>query len=64
VPGRAHGHPLVFDDSRRLDVCPHLAGRGDGTTGAVCVPVGVMGAMVGVVHVVHPAAHTFDELTG
>ena len=30
--------------------------------GAVCVPVGVMGAMVGVVHVVHPVAAGFDDL--
>lgn len=60
-PAVRMGHPLVFADSDRLDVCPHLAGRAT-ACGAVCVPVGVMGAMVGVVHVVHPVAHTFDDL--
>ena len=61
-PAVRMGHALMFHDSARLDVCPHLMGRGADPYGAVCVPVGVMGAMVGVVHVVHPVADGFDDL--
>ena len=56
------GHALTFESSEHLDVCPHLAARSAEPCGAVCVPVGVMGAMVGVVHVVHPQGTGFEDL--
>lgn len=61
-PAVRMGHALEFADSQLLDACPHLVGRSAQSCGAVCVPVGVMGAMVGVVHVVHPAGQGFDDM--
>lgn len=64
-PAVRRGHTLRFDDSQRLDACPRLASRGP--CGAVCVPVSIMGATVGVIHVAHrthsgPSAHTVGEI--
>ncbi len=64
-PAVRRGHALHFEDSRELDACPRLAERD--TCGAVCVPVSIMGATVGVVHIAHhigapPSANTVDEV--
>lgn len=55
-PAVRNGHALRFEDSEQLDACPHLHGRAsaDGRrTGALCVPVSIMGSSVGVLHAVH-----------
>ena len=55
-PAVRNGHALRFPDSTHLDACPHLHGRaaaGGGRTGALCVPVSIMGSSVGVLHAVH-----------
>lgn len=62
-PAVRNGHALRFDDSDQLDVCPHLVGRAHGRSGAVCVPVGVMGSIVGVVHAVHEITTTLETHT-
>lgn len=64
-PAVRRGHTLRFEDSRTLDACPKLAERDP--CGATCVPVSIMGATVGVVHIAHrldhaPTAHTVDEV--
>ncbi len=63
-PAVRNGHALRFDDSDRLDACPHLVGRSHGQCGAVCVPVSIMGATVGVLHAVHLSTEPFDARTG
>ncbi len=54
-PAVRSGHTLQFEDSGALDACPHLAQRG--SCGAVCAPVSIMGAAVGVLHVAHRIGH-------
>ncbi len=58
-PAVRNGHALRFADSEQLDACPHLHGRtaaGGGRSGAICVPVSIMGSSVGVLHAVHRQA--------
>lgn len=55
-PAVRNGHALRFHDSDQLDACPNLHGRaaaGETRTGALCVPVSIMGSSVGVLHAVH-----------
>jgi diguanylate cyclase (GGDEF)-like protein len=60
-PAVRNGHALHFDDGSSLDACPHLRDRGDPHCGALCVPVSIMGASVGVVHAVHRHEETLDR---
>ncbi len=48
------GQTLRFADSEAFDACPHLRERELGSCSAVCVPVSVMGKVVGVIHAVRP----------
>ena len=65
-PAVRSGHAVHFEDTRLLDACPHLRGRGGDPIAALCVPVSVAGSTVGVLHVVRPAAEQFEsrEITG
>ena len=57
-PGRCaavrRGHTLTFGSSESLDACPKLRGRGTSPVSAVCMPVGVMGRTIGVLHLLGP----------
>jgi diguanylate cyclase (GGDEF)-like protein len=50
-----------FTDSEKLDACPKLRGRTQGSCSAVCVPVSIMGRTVGVIHAVGETDVSFDE---
>jgi diguanylate cyclase (GGDEF)-like protein len=52
-----------FTNSDRLDACPKLRGRVEGTLAAVCVPVSIMGRTVGVLHATGPADVGFSTDT-
>jgi diguanylate cyclase (GGDEF)-like protein len=47
-PAASRGQSMVFPESTALDACPYLRGR---ACSALCVPVGIGGNSVGVVHV-------------
>ena len=46
------GQTITYDTTDRLDVCPHLRSRIDGPCSAVCVPLIVMGRILGVLYAV------------
>jgi diguanylate cyclase (GGDEF)-like protein len=46
------GVTITYDTTDRLDVCPHLRSRIDGPSSAVCVPLIVMGRILGVLYAV------------
>ena len=46
------GLTITYDTTDRLDVCPHLRSRIDGPSSAVCVPLIVMGRILGVLYAV------------
>ncbi|MEO5841314.1 MAG: GGDEF domain-containing protein [Acidimicrobiales bacterium] len=46
------GITITYDTTDRLDVCPHLRSRIDGPSSAVCVPLIVMGRILGVLYAV------------
>jgi diguanylate cyclase (GGDEF)-like protein len=46
------GQTIVYDTTDRLDVCPHLRSRIDEPCSAVCVPLIVMGRILGVLYAV------------
>jgi diguanylate cyclase (GGDEF)-like protein len=46
------GQTITYDTTDRLDVCPHLRSRIDGACSAVCVPLIVMGRILGVLYAV------------
>lgn len=54
APNRCHasrrGQSLLFPDSETIDACPQIAARDCGRCAAVCVPVSVVGKVVGVLH--------------
>ena len=50
-----------FPDSDALDACPKLRNRPNGSCGAVCVPVSIMGRTVGVIHATGAVGWTVDE---
>jgi len=52
-PAVRRGHTAEFDDSAALSACPRLAERGPGLA-AVCVPVVILGAPMGVLHLTGP----------
>ena len=60
-PAVRSGHARRFEDSSRLDACPHLVGRSDHPISAVCVPVSIMGRASGVVHAVTAVADAPDR---
>ncbi|MCB0955573.1 MAG: GGDEF domain-containing protein [Ilumatobacter sp.] len=60
-PAIRSGHHLTFEDSSRFDACPHVRDRECGALTAICMPVSVVGAAVGVVHVTRPAERPFDR---
>lgn len=49
-PAIRRGHSTVFESSASLAACPHLAERGPDLM-ALCVPVTILGAPMGVLHV-------------
>ena len=53
-PAVRRTQPLLAVSSDQVDACRHLANRPTGACSAVCVPVGVAGRAVGVVHVLGP----------
>lgn len=53
-PAVRRGHVASFADSAAVSSCPRLAERGAGLS-AVCVPVMILGAPMGVVHLTGPA---------
>ncbi len=61
VPGECpavrRGHSITFDSSDSLGACPRLAERGPGLA-ARCIPVMILGAPMGVLHLVAPADTT------
>jgi len=60
-PAMRCGARLEFDSSRRFDACPFLKRRGPGDRSAACIPIGIMGKTIGILHAVGPAEQTFDE---
>lgn len=44
------GHSMVFQDGRALDACPKLLARENPAETALCVPIGVMGNTMGILH--------------
>ena len=46
------GVTIIYDTTDRLDLCPHLRSRIDGPSSAVCVPLLVMGRILGVLYAV------------
>jgi len=60
------GQTLIYDTTDRLDVCPHLRSRIDGPCSAVCVPLIVMGRILGVLYAVSDvgvgSADTVDRI--
>jgi diguanylate cyclase (GGDEF)-like protein len=50
-----------FPDSDALDACPKLRNRPNGSCGAVCVPVSIMGRTVGVIHATGAVGWTVDD---
>lgn len=56
------GQTLRFPDSEAFDACSHLRDRDLGPCSALCVPMSVMGRVVGVIHAFRPAADSaLDE---
>jgi len=60
-PAVRSGHAVHHEDSRLLDACPNLRGRGPDPLSALCVPVSVAGSSVGVLHLVRTADEPFDD---
>ena len=60
-PAVRSGHAVHHEDSRLLDACPHLRGRGPDPLSALCVPVSVAGSTVGVLHLVRSADEPFHD---
>jgi diguanylate cyclase (GGDEF)-like protein len=60
-PATATGQLQIFVDSKRLDACPHLRGRGDDRLWGICVPVSIAGRANGVVHVAAPVGTTLPD---
>jgi diguanylate cyclase (GGDEF)-like protein len=50
-----------FPDSDALDACPKLRNRPNGSCGAICVPVSIMGRTVGVIHATGEVGWTIDD---
>lgn len=50
-PATNSGQTHVFSSASQLDACPHLRDRAHGSCSAVCVPVGIAGRTIGVLHV-------------
>jgi diguanylate cyclase (GGDEF)-like protein len=53
-PATNSGQTHQFPSSTRLDACPHLRDRPSGPCSAVCVPVGIGGRSIGVLHIAAP----------
>jgi diguanylate cyclase (GGDEF)-like protein len=53
-PAVRRGHSVAFPDSAGVSSCPRLAERGPGHS-ALCVPVMILGAPMGVLHLTGPA---------
>jgi diguanylate cyclase (GGDEF)-like protein len=53
---------IVYDTTERLDVCPHLKSRIDEPCSAVCVPLIVMGRILGVLYAVSDSGPPSGEL--
>ena len=51
---------LVFGDSDEIDSCPMLRDRARGPCSAACVPVSILGRMVGVMHTTGPVGEPLD----
>ncbi|HUP73818.1 MAG TPA: sensor domain-containing diguanylate cyclase [Acidimicrobiales bacterium] len=57
------GQTITYETTDRLDVCPHLRSRIDGPSSAVCVPLIVMGRILGVLYAVGDVGvRTRDEV--
>ena len=56
------GQTIVYDSTDRLDVCPHLRSRIDDPCSAVCVPLIVMGRILGVLYAVSDSGVPSTEL--
>ncbi len=56
------GQTLRFPDSEAFDACSHLRDRDMGPCSALCVPMSVMGRVVGVIHAFRPVSDSpLDE---
>ena len=53
-PAATFGQTQIWPSSTALDACPHLQGRPGGECSALCVPMGIGGESVGVVHATGP----------
>jgi diguanylate cyclase (GGDEF)-like protein len=62
-PATNRGQTQIWTTSGAIDACPHLQHRESGPCSAVCVPVGIAGKTVGVVHATGPDHHPPDEST-
>ena len=60
-PAVRRGQTLRFSSSEVLAACPKLRGRPEGPCSATCVPVSVLGAPVGVLHVTGPDGENRSE---
>jgi diguanylate cyclase (GGDEF)-like protein len=60
-PAVRSGHAVHHEDSRLLDACPQLRGRGPDPLSALCVPISVAGSTVGVLHLVRGADEPFND---
>jgi diguanylate cyclase (GGDEF)-like protein len=60
-PAVRRAQTLVFTSSETLDACPKLRDREIGACAAACVPVTVLGAPMGVIHMVAPVDEPPDE---
>jgi diguanylate cyclase (GGDEF)-like protein len=54
-PAAIRGQTMSFRSSELLDACPHLKNRPTGACSATCVPFGIAGRALGVVHATAPA---------
>jgi diguanylate cyclase (GGDEF)-like protein len=56
------GKTIIYDTTDRLDVCPHLSSRIDSRCSAVCVPLIVMGRILGVLYAVSDSGTPSNDL--
>jgi diguanylate cyclase (GGDEF)-like protein len=65
-PAVRRGQTLEFTSSRAIDACPHLRERSAQVSGAVCVPVTILGNPAGVMHLhgtlEHDGVHALEYL--
>jgi diguanylate cyclase (GGDEF)-like protein len=62
-PAATFGQTQIWTSSSALDACPHLQDRPGGECSALCVPMGIGGNTVGVMHATGPDLDPPDDHT-